>query len=110
MENNKKYFIKIVNGNLQAGSGEIRKTKPKQGNWFELEVSQCCAPALNITATPAQTSGNDWDFSLSCSGGGSIFVFIPGGAVTDIDSLTEFLNDSLGYLGRFSTDGTTITL
>lgn len=110
-DNSVKLYIRYdFSGRAIASSGVLRKSKPKAGTWKEFSAYECCNPAQNITATPGAVSGNDWDFSLSCSGGGSISLFIPGGAITDIDSLVDFLNLNIGYLGVFTTDGTDITL
>lgn len=109
MRNDMKTWIHIDSkGNSVPGMTIRRKNKPKVGRWVEVVTNICCDPFIAVTATPGNVSGTTWDVEVACTGG-QIALVLPFTA-TDINSLTSELNASAGWLGEFSTNGTTITL
>jgi hypothetical protein len=40
-------------GRIVPGSLVLRRSKPKNGNWQEIQAYECCNPTTTSTTTPA---------------------------------------------------------
>lgn len=94
-------------GRIVPGSAQLRKHKPTRGRWIELDTFICC-DGFAVIATPGALPYTGIDVSINCNSSSATYV-LPGNATTLAEAVI-ILNNLLGYLGVFSTDGTTITL
>lgn len=107
----KKYYIRLDgSGRKIPGSGVIRNKKPSIGRWVEEDVETCCVPAVLVTATPSDVTTDNATVTLLCDAVTFAEYTLTFTAVTTIDGLTAELNSQLGFLGRFTNNGTIITL
>ena len=57
MANKLKAFVRYDGqGNVIAGGPLLSRTKPKVGNWVEIQISQCCNPTTTTSTTTSTTT------------------------------------------------------
>lgn len=85
-------------GRVIAGSLVLRRSKPKVGNWREVQGYECCNQLFVLTTTPASI-GTAMSFTLKCDGVGLIFNEGVGSAT--IGGVVTNLNATMPGLGTF---------
>jgi hypothetical protein len=104
-----KTFIRLdSNGRTILGSDVRRLRAPRQGRWMEISTEPCCDGA-QLALTPSDVDGTGWTVAILCDATTLLSAVAPGVSTT-IETLTSLLNEQVGYLGRFTTDGTDINL
>lgn len=113
MANNRmKIFTRLDAGNNRiAGSSVYRKSMPKVGKWVEDTINQCCFPYTELTATPGGVTDDTFTLAILCDAT-TVFetTIVLATATTTIDEVVTALNNNLGYLGKFSVNGSDIDL
>jgi len=108
--NKLKTYIRIdSNGRDVAGSNVLRLKMPVTGRWRELSAYECCGPSVSIEVTPGDVYVSAIVLSILCDDV-EVLAITSTGSSTTIEEMVTSLNTNFGYLGTFSTDGTTITL
>jgi len=87
-------------GRVIPGSLVLRRTKPKVGNWKEIQGYECCND-VTLTFTPSSPTINDVTLRLFCNGTQIHYLFTPRDSTT-IGSLITILNDTFNVLGTFT--------
>jgi len=87
-------------GRIIPGSLVLRRTKPKVGNWKEIQGYECCND-VTLTFTPSSPTINDVTLRLFCNGTQIHYLFTPRDSTT-IGSLITILNDTFNVLGTFT--------
>lgn len=98
-----KGYIRIdASGRIIPGSAVLRKRKPLNGRWAELDTYLCC-DGISVSDEPQDAFPYTTAVvSLTCSGGGSIVTDVNLTAA-DVAALPAALNASAaGALGTFS--------
>lgn len=96
-------------GRIVPGSTVLRRNKPKNGNWKEVQAYECCND-VTLTFTPLDTSLKDVTLRLFCNGTLIHYLYTPSDS-TDITSLVNILNNTFNVLGVFTNpSGNTIEL
>lgn len=110
-QNNKlKAFTRLdSSGRIVPGSTVLRTKMPVTGRWISMEAYACCFPSITIESTPGDVSVDDIVLSILCDDV-EVLNIVSGSTSTTIDEMVAALNTNFGYLGTFSTDGTSITL
>jgi hypothetical protein len=87
-------------GRIIPGSLVLRRTKPKVGNWKEIQGYECCND-VTLTFTPSSPTINDVTLRLFCNGTQIHYLYTPRDSTT-IGSLITILNDTFNVLGTFT--------
>jgi len=87
-------------GRVIPGSLVLRRTKPKVGNWKEIQGYECCND-VTLTFTPSSPTINDVTLRLFCNGTQIHYLYTPRDSTT-IGSLITILNDTFNVLGTFT--------
>ena len=87
-------------GRIVPGSLVLRRSKPKNGKWKEVEAYECCTD-VTLTFTPVSPTINDVTLRLFCNGTQINYLFTPRDSTT-IGSLINILNDTFNVLGTFT--------
>jgi len=87
-------------GRIIPGSLVLRRTKPKVGNWKEIEAYECCND-VTLTFTPSSPTITDVTLRLFCNGTQIHYLFTPRDSTT-IGSLISILNSTFNVLGTFT--------
>lgn len=75
----------------------------------KISKAYCClTKTTSLTATPSSTSGTTVDVEISC-GDIATDITISSLSISSINDLLNALNDNLGKIATFTTDGTDIT-
>jgi hypothetical protein len=99
-------------GRIVPGSTVLRRNKPKNGNWKEVQAYECC----NVDQSPILISVIDSypfsypDLTLNASGIFTLTYLADNTTVTNITTLTAYLNKQYNTLGNFRVVGTDIYL
>ncbi len=97
-------------GRVVSGSVVLRKKKPVTGHWMQIQAQQCCFPYTSLETTPEDVILSDIEFTILCDDVPVSVTSLTSPVSTSIQDIVDTLNANLGYLGEFSTDGTSITL
>jgi hypothetical protein len=87
-------------GRVIAGSLVLRRSKPKVGNWHEVQGYECCND-VTLTFTPDSPTITDVTLRLFCNGTQIHYLYTPSDSTT-IGSLINILNNTFNVLGTFS--------
>ena len=99
-------------GRIVPGSTVLRRNKPKNGNWKEVQAYECC----NVDQTPILITVTDAypfsypDLTLTASGIFNLTYLADNTTVTNITTLNAYLNNRYNALGSFKVVGTDIYL
>lgn len=104
-QNLKAYVRYDGSGRVVAGSLVLRRTKPKNGNWKEIQRNECCnfdqsTIVVNIESSFPFTYP---DFVLEAASGTYSYQYYYGDNVTvnDVNELAAYNNSKYGFLGTF---------
>jgi hypothetical protein len=87
-------------GRIIPGSLVLRRSKPKVGNWKEIQGYECCND-VTLTFTVTSPTINDVTLRLFCNGTQIHYLYTPSDSTT-IGSLITILNNTFNVLGAFS--------
>ena len=108
-QNLKAYVRYDGSGRVVAGSLILRRSKPKVGNWQQINRSECCNFDQSTIVVNVENSFpiNFPDFVLESAGGNFFYSFYAGTNVTvaDINELAAYNNERYGFLGTFKVLG-----
>ena len=88
-------------GRIIPGSLVLRRTKPKNGNWKEIQTYECCdggGGTTRLTSIAFQPSINNFSIQYV----GNTNVFTSGYTGTTIEEWLEYFNTHFGWMGVFS--------
>ena len=92
-------------GRVVAGSLVLRRTKPKNGNWQQINRTECCNFDQSTIVVTIQSSFpfSYPDFVLESAGGNYFYNFYAGDntTVADVNELAAYNNSKFGFLGTF---------
>ena len=94
-------------GRVIAGSLVLRRSKPKVGNWQEVQGYECCNQLYVLTVVPPSI-GTSMSFTLKCDGV-TLFYSESVGATT-IEGVIINLNNNFSGLGTFTLVGNDDTI
>ena len=104
MTNNKRDLTAYVRydatNRVVAGSLVLRRSKPKNGNWKEVEAYECCND-VTLTFTVSSPIITDVVLRLFCNGTVVNYLYTPSDS-TSMITLQNILNQSFNVLGTFS--------
>jgi hypothetical protein len=87
-------------GRIVPGSTVLRRNKPKNGKWIEVQTYECCND-VTLTFTPSSVAITDVTLRLFCNNTQINYLYTPRDSTT-ISGLISILNDTFGVLGLFS--------
>ena len=92
-------------GRVVAGSLVLRRSKPKVGNWQQINKTECCNFDQSTIVVTVETGFpfSYPDFVLESTGGNSLYQFYAGDntTVNDVYELAAYNNSKYGFLGTF---------
>jgi len=109
--NTLKFYIRLdSSGRAVSGTGVWRKRKPVTGRWTEVNGNTCCGPVVSLSATPTAPGMLNVTLTILCDAVATSVSTLLSSSVSSLDEMVDLLNEQLDWLGKFSTDGSTITL
>jgi hypothetical protein len=77
----------------------------------KISKAYCClTKTTSLTATPSATSGTSVTITIACGDSSMIVAaVITSAVISNINDLVDALNNNLGKIATFTTDGTDIT-
>ena len=104
-QNLKAYVRYDGSGRVVAGSLVLRRTKPQNGNWKEIQRNECCNfdQSTIVVTIQSEFPFSYPDFVLEAAGGFYSYQFYAGDNTTenDINELLAYNSARYGFLGTF---------
>ena len=87
-------------GRIVPGSTVLRRNKPKNGNWKEIQTYECCND-ITLIFTPESAEINDVTLRLFCNGTQINYLYTNRDS-EDIGDIINILNQTFNVLGTFT--------